>query len=75
MMQNGRYRLSLSRRQGYRLLVLAVLGLGIFVRVWHFPHVPPSLNQDEAASAYEAYSLAETGCDKWGNHWPAYLPA
>lgn len=55
--------------------MLAVLGLGIFVRVWHFPHVPPGLNQDEAASAYEAYSLAETGCDKWGNQWPAYFPA
>ncbi|MBJ6144799.1 glycosyltransferase family 39 protein [Hymenobacter sp. BT559] len=65
----------LGRQRAYRLLVLAVLGLGIFVRVWHFPSVPPGLNQDEAASAYEAYSLAETGCDKWGNPWPAYFPA
>jgi 4-amino-4-deoxy-L-arabinose transferase-like glycosyltransferase len=65
----------LSRRQAYQLLVLAVLGLGIFIRVWHFPGVPPGLNQDEAASAYEAYSLAETGCDKWGNQWPVYFPA
>jgi hypothetical protein len=65
----------LDRRYMYQLLVLAVLGLGIFVRVWHFPSVPPGLNQDEAASAYEAYALAETGCDKWGNHWPAYFPA
>ena len=65
----------LGRRRVYQLLVLAVLGLGIFVRVWHFPSVPPGLNQDEAASAYEAYALAETGCDKWGNHWPVYFPA
>jgi 4-amino-4-deoxy-L-arabinose transferase-like glycosyltransferase len=65
----------LGRQRAYRLLVLAVLGLGFFVRVWHFPSVPPGLNQDEAASAYEAYSLAETGCDKWGNPWPAYFPA
>jgi hypothetical protein len=65
----------LSRQQVYRLLVLAVLGLGVVVRVWHFPSVPPGLNPDEAASAYEAYALAETGCDKWGNHLPAYFPA
>jgi 4-amino-4-deoxy-L-arabinose transferase-like glycosyltransferase len=74
-MQNGQHRLGLRGQPGHWLLVLAVLGLGIFVRVWHFPHVPPGLNQDEAASAYEAYSLAETGCDKWGNQWPAYFPA
>jgi hypothetical protein len=65
----------LGRQQVYRLLVLVVLGLGVFVRVWHFPSVPPGLNQDEAASAYEAYSLAETGSDRWGNHLPAYFPA
>ena len=65
----------LGSRPGYRLLVLAVLALGVGVRVWHFPEVPPGLNQDEAASAYEAYALAETGCDKWGNPWPAYFPA
>ncbi|RYY19571.1 MAG: hypothetical protein EOO36_05495 [Cytophagaceae bacterium] len=65
----------LSRRQLHHLLVVAVLALGVFVRVWHFPSVPPGLNQDEAASAYEAFSLAETGCDKWGNHLPAYFPA
>jgi hypothetical protein len=64
-----------NRRQLYQLLVLAVLALGVFVRTWHFPAVPPGLNQDEAASAYEAYALAETGCDKWGNPWPAYFPA
>jgi 4-amino-4-deoxy-L-arabinose transferase-like glycosyltransferase len=64
-----------NRRQLYQLLVMAVLALGVFVRTWDFPAVPPGLNQDEAASAYEAYALAETGCDKWGNLWPAYFPA
>jgi hypothetical protein len=62
-----------KRRQLYQLLVMAVLALGVFVRVWHFPAMPPGLNQDEAASAYEAYALAETGNDKWGNHLPVYF--
>ena len=56
------------------LLALTLL-LGVFIRVGQFPHLPPGLNQDEAASAYEAYSLAETGQDKWGNPLPAYFPA
>jgi hypothetical protein len=75
VVKSERPRFGLSRRQVYRLLVLAVLGLGVAVRVWHFPSVPPGLNPDEAASAYEAYSLAETGADRWGNHLPAYFPA
>jgi 4-amino-4-deoxy-L-arabinose transferase-like glycosyltransferase len=74
-MKNGWRRLSLGRRQMYRLLVLVVLGLGVAVRMWHFPDMPPGLNPDEAASAYEAYSLAETGADRWGNHLPVYFPA
>ena len=65
----------LSQLRLHKLLVFAVLGLGIAVRVWHFPAVPPGLNQDEAASAYEAFSLTQTGCDKWGNPWPVYFPA
>jgi len=56
------------------LLALTLL-LGTLVRVGQFPHLPPGLNQDEAASAYEAYALAETGHDKWGNALPAYFPA
>lgn len=65
-------RVNLSR--AYTLVVVLVLGLGTAVRTAHFPGIPPGLNQDEAASAYEAYALAETGHDKWGNHLPVYLP-
>ncbi|AIZ63257.1 hypothetical protein PK28_05335 [Hymenobacter sp. DG25B] len=52
-----------------------MLGLGIGIRVIQFPDIPAGLNQDEAGSAYEAYSLAETGQDKWGNTLPAYFPS
>ena len=55
-------------------LTLLVLALGVGVRTIKFPEIPPGFNQDEAASAYEAYSLAETGRDKWGNKLPAYFP-
>lgn len=59
----------------YWLLVGLVLVLGGLVQVVQFPNLPPGLNQDEASSAYEAYALATTGCDRWGNHLPAYFPA
>lgn len=57
------------------VLLALVLLLGVLIRVGHFPHLPPGLNQDEAANAYESYALAETGLDKWGNALPAYFPA
>ncbi len=66
---------NLSRQQlYYRLSVLFVLVIGVVVRVVKFPQLPPGLNADEASSAYEAYALALTGCDRWGNHLPAYFP-
>jgi len=58
---------------GYAVLLALVLGLGCWARVAHFPAIPPGFNQDEAASGYEAYSLAQTGLDRWGDRWPAYF--
>ncbi len=66
---------NLSREQRrYRLAVLFALVVGVVVRVVKFPVLPPGLNADEASSAYEAYALATTGADRWGNHLPAYFP-
>lgn len=49
--------------------------LGIFFRLINFPSIPSGLNQDEVASGYEAFSLLQTGADKWGNFVPAYFVA
>ncbi|MCR5889742.1 hypothetical protein LRS06_18595 [Hymenobacter sp. J193] len=57
------------------LVVAVILGIGLAVRIIQYPKIPPGFNQDEAGSAYEAYALALTGKDKWGNAWPAYFPA
>jgi predicted membrane-bound mannosyltransferase len=59
----------------YGILLALVLIGGCWIRAAHFPHIPPGFNQDEAASGYEAFSLAETGLDRWGNRWPAYFPS
>jgi len=31
---------------------------------------PPSLNWDEAAAAYNAYTISRWGKDEWGNKFP-----
>ncbi|QNE38558.1 glycosyltransferase family 39 protein [Hymenobacter sp. NBH84] len=58
-----------------RIIVIILIIIGAFIRVYEFPAIPPGLNQDEAASAYESYSLAKTGEDRWGNKTPAYFPS
>jgi len=54
-------------------LLLLVLALAIVVRVAGFPNIPPGLNQDEASTAYDAYSLLHFGIDRTGYPFPMAL--
>lgn len=54
------------------VLILIIL-LGVFFRVYEFGNIPNGLNQDEVSTAYEAISLSSTGLDRWGNNLPAYF--
>lgn len=60
-------------RRYLRVLIIAVLLLGVALRLYHFPSVPAGLNQDEISEAYESVSLLYTGADRWGHHLPAYF--
>lgn len=62
-----------TRSEGW--IALGIVVLGSVLRLYQFPEIPPGLNQDEAAIAYEAYSLLLTGADRWGNPFPVYFPA
>lgn len=44
--------------------------LAFFLRFYRLGAVPPSLDWDEAALGYNAYSLLETGRDEYGVRWP-----
>jgi 4-amino-4-deoxy-L-arabinose transferase-like glycosyltransferase len=44
--------------------------VGVGVRLWNFGNNPISLNRDETALAYNAYSLLKEGVDEWGRSWP-----
>jgi len=56
----------------YWLLILAVV-IGFTLRFYKVGDLPSILNRDEAALAYNAYLLAETGRDEWGRAWPLTL--
>lgn len=47
-----------------------VIGLGLVVRVVDFGEIPTSLNRDELALGYNAFSLSVEGVDEWGVRWP-----
>lgn len=55
-----------------RWLLLAVL-IGIVVRAWQFGDLPPGMNQDEASTMYDAFSLLHYGIDRNGITHPIVL--
>ncbi len=58
-----------------KCIFFALLGLGLFVRVYRFGYAPPGLNQDEAFAAYESWALLHYEQDSSLHAWPVYLTA
>lgn len=56
----------------YLFLSLIVL-LAFFLRFYKVTDVPPSLNWDEVAIGYNAYSIMKTGKDEWGQFLPLHF--
>lgn len=52
--------------------ITAILFIALLLRSWQIAKVP-SLNPDEAALGYNAYSLLETGRDEHGASWPLHF--
>ncbi len=56
---------------GFGIILILILGL-LFRLIW-LSKSPPSLNWDEAALGYNAYSLLSTSKDEFGNRLPISL--
>lgn len=56
-----------------RFLLYSILGLGICLRIFQFPNLPPGIWADEASAGYESLSLLTTGHDRWGVPLPIYF--
>ncbi|MBI4097696.1 MAG: glycosyltransferase family 39 protein [Candidatus Levybacteria bacterium] len=50
-----------------RFLLLIIVIIGSFLRLYNLAGIPISLNPDELAIGYNAYSILTTGADEWGN--------
>lgn len=50
------------------MILISLLSVGLFI--YKLTSSPPCLNADEAANAYDAYSILKTGKDQYGNSFP-----
>jgi 4-amino-4-deoxy-L-arabinose transferase-like glycosyltransferase len=54
------------------VLVFIILFIGVLARILFLDGYPGGVSQDEAFSAYDAFSLANYGVDCFGYHFPVY---
>jgi len=52
------------------ILLISIVILAAFLRLYKLDSVPPSLNWDEVAFGYNAYTIANWGKDEWGDSFP-----
>jgi 4-amino-4-deoxy-L-arabinose transferase-like glycosyltransferase len=55
-----------------KIILISIIALAFLLRFYRLADYP-ALNADEAAIAYNAYSLIETGLDEHGNPWPVHF--
>lgn len=64
-------------KKNFSLFFAITLGLiillGGWLRLYHLGQLPAILNRDEAALAYNAKLMGETGKDEWQQSWPLTL--
>lgn len=51
-------------------ILIVIVFLALFLRIYKIESTPPSLNWDETSHAYNAYSILKTGRDEWGVRFP-----
>lgn len=56
-----------------RYLLIIVLLIASFLRLWQLGNVPVSPDWDEVSLGYNAYSILKTGADEYGNTLPLTL--
>lgn len=47
-------------------LLILILLLALFLRLFNLPNIPPSPSMDESSIGYNAYSVLKTGADEFG---------
>ena len=57
------------------LILVGTFSIGFFLRICQLENFPLQINQDELSNIYDAYSIVETGADRWGLKNPVILRA
>lgn len=57
----------------FKIILAVILTLAFVLRFYHLGVNPPSLDWDETALGYNAYSLLKTGQDEYGTRFPISL--
>lgn len=52
------------------ILIVVILAIAFFLRIYSLGVIPPGLTNDEADIGYDAYSILHTGRDQWGQFLP-----
>jgi 4-amino-4-deoxy-L-arabinose transferase-like glycosyltransferase len=65
----------LPTRWTANLAVLTLLGIAFMLRIYRLQDYPIQVNVDELSNMYDAWSIAETGADRWGSKNPVALRA
>lgn len=55
------------------IIYICILSLGFALRYYQLVNFPEGVHVDEASVGYNAYSVAKTGKDQYGNYFPAYF--
>lgn len=66
----GKIKKNINEHQYIMVIILMIIGS--LARILYLASNPGGVSQDEAFSAYDAYSLAEYGTDCFGYHYPVY---
>lgn len=56
-----------------KLVLILILVIAAFLRLYKLGSNPPSLNWDETAHGYNAYSILKTGRDEYGYKFPLFF--
>ncbi|MEK7159978.1 MAG: glycosyltransferase family 39 protein [Patescibacteria group bacterium] len=61
---------SFIKKNIYYIILLVIIFISLFLRLYKINSNPPSLDWDEVSMGYNAYSLLKTGADEYGNRLP-----
>lgn len=55
-----------------KILIILIITLGAFLRLFWLDKYPPGVTGDEIQQGYSAYSILKTGKDEWGDFLPIH---